>query len=117
MEWTDEVKTKFLILLTKKKPENLRSQIVNQLPQEFNELVYYILMDECFEMSYPHIRERLLTLAEKFDTDNYSVYLKSTEVCSSFSAACQVLTINENLYQVKRRIVLIRNKFLFVRSL
>ena len=58
-------------------------------------------MDECFHLSYPHIRERLLFIAEKFDKDNYHVYLKSTEVCASFAAACKVLTINENLHQVK----------------
>jgi hypothetical protein len=76
-------------------------QIVNQLPQEFNELIYYILMDECFHLAYPHIRERLLTIAEKFDSDNYQVYLKSTDVCGSFAAACQVLTLDENKPQVK----------------
>ncbi len=74
---------------------------MNQLPQEFNELIYYILMDESFHLSYPHIRERLLLIAEKFDKDNYHVYIKSNEVCSSFSAACKVLTIDENKYQVK----------------
>ncbi|CAF4402992.1 unnamed protein product, partial [Rotaria sp. Silwood2] len=73
--------------------------IVNQLPQEFNELVYYILMDECFNLSYPHIKERLLSIAEKFDKDNYQVYMKSNEICCSFSAACQVLTIDENKTQ------------------
>ncbi|CAF1556450.1 unnamed protein product, partial [Adineta ricciae] len=74
IEWTDE--------------------IVGQLSPEFNELVYYILMDECFHLSYPHIRERLLTIAEKIDTDNYQVYLKSNDVCGSFAAACQVLTLD-----------------------
>ncbi|CAF3018794.1 unnamed protein product [Rotaria sp. Silwood2] len=74
-------------------------EIVNQLPQEFNELVYYILMDECFNLSYPHIKERLLSIAEKFDKDNYQVYMKSNEICCSFSAACQVLTIDENKTQ------------------
>ncbi|UJR37939.1 hypothetical protein I4U23_030624 [Adineta vaga] len=74
-------------------------EIVNQLPPEFNELVYYILMDECFNLSYPHIRERLLTIAQKFDTDNYQVYLKSNEVCGSFAAACQILTLDENKNQ------------------
>ncbi|CAF1083476.1 unnamed protein product [Rotaria sp. Silwood1] len=71
-------------------------EIVNQLPQEFNELVYYILMDECFHLSYPHIQERLLSIAEKFDKDNYQVYMKSNEICCSFSAACQILTFDEN---------------------
>ncbi len=75
--------------------------MVNQLPQEFNELIYYILMDETFHLSYPHIRERLLLIAEKFDKDNYNVYLKSNEVCCSFSSACQVLIMDENKYQVK----------------
>lgn len=59
-------------------------------------------MDECFNLSYPHIRERLLSIAEKFDKDNYYVYMKSNEVCSSFASACQVLTINENKFQVKK---------------
>jgi len=58
-------------------------------------------MDECFHLSYPHIRERLLLIAEKFDKDNYHVYMKSSEVCCSFSSACQVLTMDENKYQVK----------------
>ncbi len=57
-------------------------------------------MDECFHLSYPHIRERLLTIAEKFDKDNYQVFMKSNDVCCSFSAACQVLTIDENKIQV-----------------
>jgi hypothetical protein len=58
-------------------------------------------MDECFHLSYPHIRERLLLIAEKFDKDNYQVYTKSNDVCSSFSSACQILTIDENKFQVK----------------
>lgn len=58
-------------------------------------------MDECFHLSYPHIRERLLSIAEKFDKDNYHVYIKSNEVCVSFASACQVLTLNENKFQVK----------------
>jgi hypothetical protein len=58
-------------------------------------------MDECFHLSYPHIRERLLLIAEKFDKDNYQVYVKSNDVSGSFSAACQVLTIDENKFQVK----------------
>lgn len=82
MEWSDE--------------------IVNQLSQEFNELIYYILMDECFHLAYPHIRERLLLIAEKFDKDNYHVYIKSTEVCASFSAACQILITNETKYSVRK---------------
>ena len=57
-------------------------------------------MDECFYLAYPHIRERLLSIAEKFDKDNYQVYIKSNEVCSSFAAACQVLIIEENQYSV-----------------
>ena len=76
---------------------------MNQLPQEFNELIYYILMDESFHLSYPHIRERLLLIAEKFDKDNYQVYIKSTEVCCSFSAACQLLSIDEYKSQVNQR--------------
>lgn len=57
-------------------------------------------MDECFHLSYPHIRERLLTIAEKIDTDNYQVYIKSNEVCGSFAAACQVLTLDGDKPQV-----------------
>ncbi|CAF1410192.1 unnamed protein product [Rotaria magnacalcarata] len=79
--------------------------IVNQLPQEFNELVYYILMDECFNLSYPHIRERLLSIAEKFDKDNYQVYTKSNDICCSFSAACQILIMDENRTQNYMNIV------------
>ena len=33
-------------------------------------------MDECFNLSYPHIRERLLSAAEKFNKNNYQVYTK-----------------------------------------
>jgi hypothetical protein len=58
-------------------------------------------MDETFHLSYPHIRERLLLIVEKFDKDNYYVYLNSNKVCCSFSSACQVLIIDENKYQVK----------------
>jgi hypothetical protein len=61
-------------------------------------------MDECFHLAYPHIRERLLLIAEKFDKDNYHVYIKSNEVCSSFSAACQVLIIDEKKYSVRRQL-------------
>ena len=57
-------------------------------------------MDECFHLSYPHIRERLLSIAEKFDKDNYQVYMKSNDVCCSFTAACQILTADENKSQV-----------------
>ncbi|CAF3588391.1 unnamed protein product, partial [Adineta steineri] len=74
-------------------------EVIIQLTQEFNELIYYILMDECFNLSYPHIRERLLTIAEKFDKDNYQVYMKSNDVCCSFASACQVLTLDENKSQ------------------
>ena len=73
---------------------------MQQLPQEFYELIYYILMDECFYFSYPHIRDRLLPIAEKFDNDNYQVYLKSNAVCQSFAAACQILTADEGKSQV-----------------
>lgn len=57
-------------------------------------------MDECFHLSYPHIRERLLSIAEKFDKDNYQVYIRSNDICGSFSAACQILTIDEKRCQV-----------------
>ena len=57
-------------------------------------------MDECFYLSYPHIRERLLSIAEKFDKDNYQVHTKSNDICCSFSNACQVLTMDENKFQV-----------------
>ena len=60
-------------------------------------------MDECFNLSYPHIRERLLTIAEKFDKDNYQVYTKSNDVCCSFTAACQILTTDENKFQVNHQ--------------
>ncbi len=92
MEWSDE--------------------IVNQLPQEFNELVYYILMDECFHLAYPHIQERLLSIAEKFDKDNYHVYIKSNEVCASFSAACQVLVTDETKYSVRNYEIIFRTFFI-----
>jgi hypothetical protein len=58
-------------------------------------------MDECYHLAYPHIRERLLTVAEKFDKDNYQVYLKSNEVCLSFAAACQVLVMDEKRSSVR----------------
>lgn len=58
-------------------------------------------MDECFHLSYPHIRERLLPIAEQFDKDNYGVYTKSNEVCQSFAAACRILTNDETKPKVK----------------
>lgn len=67
-------------------------------------------MDECFNLSYPHIRERLLTIAEKFDKDNYQVYIKSNEICCSFSAACKILTMDENKTHVKVYIKKINDK-------
>lgn len=76
---------------------------MQQLPQEFYELIYYILMDECFHFSYPHIRDRILPIAEKFDRDNYQVYVKSNDVCQSFAAACQILTADEEKSQVEDR--------------
>ena len=71
-------------------------------------------MDESFNLSYPHIRERLLLIAEKFDKDNYNVYMKSNEVCRSFAAACEVLTIDENKYQVKRIQKFFYEEFCFI---
>ena len=58
-------------------------------------------MDECYHLAYPHIRERLLMIAEKFDKDNYQVYLKSNAVCLSFAAACQVLVMDEKQSSVR----------------
>lgn len=60
-------------------------------------------MDECFHFSYPHIRDRILPIAEKFDRDNYQVYVKSNDVCQSFAAACQILTADEEKSQVEDR--------------
>lgn len=75
-------------------------QVVQQFPQEFNELIYYILMDESFHLTYPHIRQRILPIAEKFDKDNFQVYLKSDEVCQSFAAACDLLNLDETSNEV-----------------
>ena len=57
-------------------------------------------MDECFYFAYPHIRDRVLPIAERFDKDNYQVYVKSNDVCQSFAAACQILTADEEKSQV-----------------
>lgn len=58
-------------------------------------------MDESFHLAYPHIRERLLPIAEKYDNDNYQVFLKSNDVCTSFAAACRILTLNEDQKEVR----------------
>jgi hypothetical protein len=59
-------------------------------------------MDECFHLSYPHIRERLLSIINQFDQDNYQVYKKSNDVCQSFAAACQILKFDQEQSDVCR---------------